>query len=80
MSIWGLPTSLVQAVAFHHVPSQAIESEFSPLTAVHSANALVHRIADGNDKTPMDAVYLERLGLSAKAASWQNLSEELKTA
>ncbi len=78
MSIWGLPTSLVQAVAFHHCPSQAIEPEFSTLTAVHCADALVHRAGDGNDRTEMDGAYLEKLGLAGKAASWQSLLDEMQ--
>lgn len=73
MSIWGLPTSLVHAVAFHHCPSQAVESEFSALTAVHCANALVHAALDPNQKTEIDSVYLERLSLGDKPAFWQTL-------
>lgn len=73
MSIWGLPTSLVQAVAFHHCPSRSLDPEFSALTAVHCADALVHRIRDGNEKMAMDAEYLEKLGLSSQALSWLTL-------
>jgi HD-like signal output (HDOD) protein len=29
LSVWGLPTSLVQAVAFYHQPSDAIDTQFS---------------------------------------------------
>jgi HD-like signal output (HDOD) protein len=76
MSIWGLPTSLVQAVAFHHRPSRAIESEFSTLTAVHCADALVHLIGNRDEKAAMDEAYLERLGLVDKAASWPALLDE----
>jgi HD-like signal output (HDOD) protein len=78
MSIWGLPTSLVHAVAFHHCPSQTVESEFSALTAVHCADALVHAALDPNGKTEMDSVYLERLCLGDKPAFWRTLLDEVQ--
>ncbi|MFP5226005.1 MAG: HDOD domain-containing protein [Acidobacteriota bacterium] len=80
MSIWGLPTALVQAVGFHHCPSQAMESAFSTLTAVHVADALVHRVLDGNEKIAMDAACLEQSGLTEKLESWQNLLNEAQPA
>jgi len=76
MSIWGLPTSLVHAVAFHHRPSQTTEVEFSALTAVHCADALAHAALDPNDRTEMDSCYLERLLLSGKPALWRALFDE----
>lgn len=78
MSIWGLPTSLVQAVAFHHCPALAIESEFSTLTAVHCANVLMHRVSDDDETAAMDGAYLERLGLAGKEESWRNLIEDVQ--
>lgn len=73
MSMWGLPTSLVDAVAFHHCPSVAIEREFSPLTAIHCADALVHLVAGGGVNVVFDEPYLERIGLAGTAASWRML-------
>jgi putative nucleotidyltransferase with HDIG domain len=75
MSMWGLPTSLVHAVAFHHSPSAAIEENFSPLTAIHCADALAHRTAE--EYPHMDRGYLERLGLAGKEPEWRRLAEEI---
>lgn len=78
MSIWGLPVSIVQAVQFHHFPSEIQSAAFSPLTAVHCADV----IASESDKWPMnrdmklDATHLDSLGLSDKAAVWRGLYEE----
>jgi putative nucleotidyltransferase with HDIG domain len=71
MSVWGLPTSLVHAVAFHHCPSAAIEEEFSTLTAIHCADVLAHESGVGEEKTAADLAYLDRLGLSAKMDEWR---------
>lgn len=76
MSIWGLPTSLVQAVAFHHCPSQAVESGFSALTAVHCADALVHAAQEKNKTAAIDGAYLDRLGLTARTTLWRTLLDE----
>ena len=76
MSIWGLPISLVQAVALHHCPSCALESEFSAVTAVHCADALVHAAEDGKEKPVVDAAYLDRLRLGERLIPWRNLLEE----
>jgi HD-like signal output (HDOD) protein len=76
MSIWGLPTSLVQAIACHHRPSLAAETGFSALTAVHCADALVHLVKDGDEKNPLNEAYLESLGLAGRADRWRGLLEE----
>ena len=75
MSIWGLPLPLVHAVAYHHHPAEAAETKFSPLTAVHAADA----IASEADPSPLihdialDQPYLSRLGLSERVSVWQGL-------
>jgi putative nucleotidyltransferase with HDIG domain len=40
LSIWGLPTPIVDATAFHHNPAATTEDGFCALTAVHAANTL----------------------------------------
>ncbi len=78
MSIWGLPLSLVHAVAFHHRPSESAETQFSSLTAVHVADA----IASATDASPLnhdaelDTIYLERLGLTARESVWRGFYAE----
>lgn len=75
MSIWGLPASVVHAVAFHHRPSEAAQSQFSPLTAVHCADFIAtaadeeSAVRDGG----LDSAYIERLGLNERLAEWQSL-------
>jgi len=72
MSVWGLPASLVHAVAFHHRPSEAIDNQFSTLTAVHCANALSKANAgQAGEEILLDREYLERLGLAGKEALWR---------
>jgi putative nucleotidyltransferase with HDIG domain len=48
VSLWGFPTSIVEAVAFHHQPSQVEGASPVVLTAVHIANAIANeQTSDG---------------------------------
>lgn len=69
MSIWGIPLSLVQAVAFHHHPSDAGDTQFSSLTAVHSASAILNAHHD----LELDKKYLQSLGLCEREPVWRGL-------
>jgi putative nucleotidyltransferase with HDIG domain len=81
MSIWGLPLSLVHAVAFHHHPSETAETKFSSLTAVHAADA----IASATDASPvnrdieLDLIYLDRLRLRERESVWRSFHEKEKS-
>jgi putative nucleotidyltransferase with HDIG domain len=64
LGIWGLPHSVVEAVAHHHQPERVSHSEFDVLPAVVSAHALLptdDAMAFGRDVPPdpkIDASYL----------------------
>jgi len=40
MGLWGLPHSIIEAIAFHHAPGRSMTGQFSPLTAVYIADVL----------------------------------------
>jgi putative nucleotidyltransferase with HDIG domain len=42
MGLWGLPRSIVKAIAFHHRPYPDMMQSFNCLLAVHIANLLEH--------------------------------------
>jgi len=66
LGLWGLPDSVVQAVAFHHLPSKQVDLSLSPLTDVHIANAFVESpktITKDNITELLDMKYLQALGL-----------------
>jgi len=74
LGLWGLADDIVEAVAFHHHPSACIVREFTPLTAVHSANALdavVPPDSRARSPHPIDLDHLERLGLVDRLPEWQ---------
>lgn len=81
-SLWGFSHPLVEAVAFHHEPGSTHPGGFSPLTAVHVANALEHHLGPaGPAATPregVDLAYLDLLGLTGELAAWQEKCRELR--
>lgn len=71
LGLWGLPDPLIEAVAFHHHPALCPDRSFSPLTAVHVANALVHAQEQGDAVArQIDQEYLDALGLRDRLAIW----------
>ncbi|HBF34354.1 TPA: two-component system response regulator [Candidatus Sumerlaeota bacterium] len=42
LGLWGFPDAIVEAVAYHHNPSESHVQCFAPVIAVHVANALDH--------------------------------------
>jgi HD-like signal output (HDOD) protein len=44
LSLWGLPSSVVEAVAFHHTPERLAGTMFDAAIAVHVADALAARL------------------------------------
>lgn len=72
LGLWGLPASVVEAVAWHHGPSRCNEKTFSALTVVHAANVLEHESArDLRPFAGMDEAYLDDLGLLSRLPLWR---------
>lgn len=69
LGLWGLPNSVVEAVAFSHVPSELPADGFNAVSAVHVADALL------NDERALDLLYLEKLGVSGRIDKWRELAE-----
>jgi HD-like signal output (HDOD) protein len=75
LGLWGLPVPVVEAVALHHMPAEGTTEAFSPLTAVHAANAVVtgsdHILNQGPDAL-LDQKYLSGLGLLDRFDDWRS--------
>lgn len=76
---WGLPMAVVEAVALHHHPACFLSRKFSPLTAVHVANALTHAATAEHFRALVERDYLATLGLADRLPGWWDAGrEELK--
>lgn len=72
LSMWGLPDSILEAVALHYTPSRAPSPILNVLTTVHLAFAIEHdqhnKIRD-DDESALDKTYISRLGLTEQLPS-----------
>ena len=74
LGLWGLPFSIVEAVALHHAPRTSACQGVSPLTAVHVANVLEHEMektAEGGVRYGIDEGYIGKLLLTERLAAWR---------
>jgi len=80
ISLWGLSSEIVEAVAYHIQPSRCPNGDHSlSLMAVHVANALekepgINGALINND---FDFEYLEKRGVLAKLPVWQKLHQQI---
>ena len=77
LGVWGLPDSVIEAVAFHHGPSEDCQSQFSPLVATHIASIYFERqnpywLQDG---TVVDVDYLRKTGCLEREQIWSRALE-----
>ncbi|CDM64095.1 response regulator [Pyrinomonas methylaliphatogenes] len=74
LGIWGLPDSIVEAVAFHHEPGQSTSHRFTPLTAIHAADFIAQEmgyVGSRNSRpAALDQEYLKKLGLAERLPIW----------
>ncbi len=80
LGLWGLPESIVEAVAYHHHPRDAETPGFTALTLVHVANALAHECCPTprvSSSDPLDRAYLESLGLDEAVDEWRAVARSL---
>lgn len=80
LDLWGLPSTLVEAVAFHNMPSRSHNREVGTLAAVHLADVLSHWNLDSADRPTLqsfDLHYLREAGLADRVSECISLREEM---
>jgi HD-like signal output (HDOD) protein/ActR/RegA family two-component response regulator len=78
-ALWGLPHTIVEAVAHHHRPLRSPLPTFDTVAIVHIADALVADAETGPLEGPgtlsrIDRAYVERIGMTGRIAEWQRLA------
>lgn len=75
LGLWGLPVTIVEAVALHHEPARSGLRTFSPLAVAHVANAIEKEINDPDateDQTTLDMTYLTEIGMAPRLDAWRD--------
>ncbi len=73
LSLWGLPTTIIDAAAYHNCPSSAGSQGLSPLLAIHVADILEYDAAGHDVGAPpeMDFDFLLTTELQPHVKVWQ---------
>jgi putative nucleotidyltransferase with HDIG domain len=74
LGIWGLPKSITEAVALHHVPWRQRDHAFSPVAAVHVANILDHETHPDPAiilPSQINTSFLNYIGLADRVEEWR---------
>jgi putative nucleotidyltransferase with HDIG domain len=80
LGLWGLPEEIVEAVAWHHEPSRADPTTFSPLIAVHLADHYARRRQPdqpGRKHELLDETLISNLGLQDRLPLWDKACSEM---
>jgi HD-like signal output (HDOD) protein len=76
LGLWGVPRTIVDAVAYQARPAEAQQAGVSVLTAVHAARALL----DPRSSATLDLGYLRGLDLESRCAEWRAWAERQESA
>jgi putative nucleotidyltransferase with HDIG domain len=82
LGLWGLPSHVVEAVAYHHQPQRVPHDTFDAVDAVHVANYLAHAhpvgppMGDPVAYRPLDLEYLKGLGVADQLPEWEAMAAD----
>lgn len=83
LGIWGLSDNIIEAIAWHHDPEKSPVEKFSPLAAVHAADAMVNL---HNEARPLseatqeeldaalDLAFMNRIQCSSHISAWRDMA------
>jgi putative nucleotidyltransferase with HDIG domain len=80
LGIWGLPTPIIEAVAYHHKPGNNISAKAGLLTALHVANGLMNLCVhekNGAFAAYLDTDYLQKVGVGKQLDEWKQNAQNL---
>ncbi|MEZ5289776.1 MAG: response regulator [Vicinamibacterales bacterium] len=75
LTLWGLPFSIAEVVAFHESPSDIGDGPCDVLAAVHVADRLVSAARRGAESEVIDRVFLERAGFTPQLERWTAVAQ-----
>ncbi|MCB0333653.1 MAG: HDOD domain-containing protein [Bdellovibrionales bacterium] len=82
LALWGLPQSIVNAVAFYHSPLSGPHRTFSTLTVLHAANALqseYERHFDFDPKPSLNQEYVRAVRDKSAPDRWREIQASVTT-
>jgi len=80
LGLWGLPHTIVEAVAHHHDPRRVPGIGLDCITGLHVANQLAHEYGSGAladvSAEPLDERLLQEIGVHDRLPAWRAIAAE----
>ena len=81
LSLWGLPSTVIKAVAFHHKPISATAFKMDSVFCVYIANHLYYEEKPNTKNTlplpPLDMQLLEQIKSANKVEDWRYMAKRI---
>lgn len=81
LSLWGLPSGVIKAVAFHHNPAKETAYKIDPVAAVYIANHLYYTEKPNSTEKALDPAldmdYLEQINAKKYLEDWQFMAKRI---
>ena len=80
MGLWGLPSPIVETIAFHHTPKLSGMKRFSVMLAVHVGTSFDHKLKDEQCDglgQMLDYEYLEETRFISHVPKWEALIKSI---
>ena len=81
MGLWRLENSIIEAIAFHHLPARSMSQNIGLLAAVHVGDALDYEArtySPENTQLQCDTEYLDKLEITGRIPQWRQACGELR--
>jgi HD-like signal output (HDOD) protein len=76
LGVWGLPFTIIEAVAYHHSPGFVTAGERDVLGALHVAATLVETESEPKAGHILDIGFLESIGRAAELPKWRAMASD----
>ena len=80
LALWGIPQTIVEAVAFHHQPDRLMDKELDAAAVTYVANTLADEesrsLSEGRKEQFF--AFLDSLGLSDRVEKWREAIDQTK--
>ena len=79
IGLWGLPDTVIEALAYHHYPDKIQVDGLSPFISVYLANLFDHELAAKKVQAKpreIDKEFINNKGFGEKIDLWRNLCEQ----
>ena len=78
---WGLPSPIINSIAFHHRPGMHLSETPDVLTSLHIANGIANLCLSKIKKdydSYLDMEYIHTFGLEDRLDEWMSMAEDLE--